>query len=125
MRLMVEGGAPIAGGLIGAGGEIKWTKPTRPGDTLQVHSEVINITPSRSRPDRGTVTMKIETVNQRGEVLQQFSRSSLFRDCRPTSRIDIERRVLLRAVGRLGVRDFMRGTRLLESEAEEAARQAK
>jgi len=31
MRLLVEGGVPIAGGLVGAGGEIKWPKPTRPG----------------------------------------------------------------------------------------------
>ena len=112
MRLMVEGGAPIAEGLIGAGGEIKWTKPTRPGDTLQVHSEVIDISPSRSRPDRGTVTMKIPRPStSAARSSSSFSRSSLFRDGRPTSRIDIERRVLLRAVGRLGVRDFMREAR--------------
>ena len=36
MRLLVEGGAPIAGGVIGAGGEIAWPRPTRPGDELQV-----------------------------------------------------------------------------------------
>jgi len=72
MRLLVEGGAPIAGGLVGAGGEIKWLKPTRPGDTLQVHSEVVEITPSRSRPDRGIVTIRMETRNQHGDVLQLF-----------------------------------------------------
>jgi hypothetical protein len=32
MRLLVEGGAPIAGGIIGAGGEITWPRPSRPGD---------------------------------------------------------------------------------------------
>ena len=72
MRLLVEGGAPIAGGLVGAGGEIKWLKPTRPGDTLQVHSEIVEITPSRSRPDRGIVTIRMETRNQHGDVLQLF-----------------------------------------------------
>jgi acyl dehydratase len=72
MRLLVEGGARLAGGMIGAGGEIKWPKPTRPGDTLQVHSEVVEITPSRSRPDRGIVTIRSETRNQRGEVVQIF-----------------------------------------------------
>jgi acyl dehydratase len=53
MRLIVESGAPLAGGIVGAGGELQWTRPTRPGDTLQVPSEVIEITPSKSRPDRG------------------------------------------------------------------------
>jgi acyl dehydratase len=72
MRLLVEGGAPIAGGLVGVGGEIKWLKPTRPGDTLRVHSEVVEIAPSRTRPDRGIVTIRIETRNQRGDVLQLF-----------------------------------------------------
>jgi acyl dehydratase len=70
MRLLVEGGAPIAGGVIGAGGEIGWPRPTRPGDVLQVESEILEVTPSRSRPDRGMVTMRSETRNQRGEVVQ-------------------------------------------------------
>ena len=73
MRLLVQGGAPIAGGIVGVGGEIKWTAPTRPGDTLQVHSEVEEITPSRSRPDRGIVTIRSETRNQRGDVVQVFT----------------------------------------------------
>ena len=29
MKLLVSGGAPIAGGIVGAGGEISWPKPTR------------------------------------------------------------------------------------------------
>ncbi|WP_201841156.1 MaoC family dehydratase [Microvirga zambiensis] len=70
MRLLVSGGAPIAGGLIGAGGEIAWPKPTRPGDELHVVSEVMEIIPSRSKPDRGIVVLRSETRNQRGEVVQ-------------------------------------------------------
>lgn len=70
MRLMVEGGLPVAGGIIGAGGEISWPQATRPGDVLQVFSEVIEAKPSRSRPDRGMVTVRSETRNQRGEVVQ-------------------------------------------------------
>jgi acyl dehydratase len=70
MHLLVQGGAPIAGGVIGAGAEIAWPRPTRPGDVLQVESEVLEITPSRSRPDRGMVTLRSETRNQRGEVVQ-------------------------------------------------------
>jgi acyl dehydratase len=73
MRLLVEGGAPIAGGIIGAGGELSWPKPTRPGDILQVKSEILEVTPSRSRPDRGMVTMRSETCNQRGEIVQTLT----------------------------------------------------
>jgi len=72
MRLLLNGGAPIAGGVIGAGGEIAWPRPTRPGDILHVESEVLAISPSRSRPDRGMVTLRSETHNQRGEVVQTF-----------------------------------------------------
>jgi acyl dehydratase len=70
MRLLVDGGTPIAGGVVGAGGEVSWPKPTRPGDILQVQSEVLEVTPSRSRPDRGMVTVRSETRNQRDEVVQ-------------------------------------------------------
>jgi acyl dehydratase len=70
MRLLVEGGAPIAGGVIGAGGEVAWPRATHPGDELQVTSEVLAVTPSRSKPDRGIVVVRSETRNQRGEVVQ-------------------------------------------------------
>lgn len=70
MRLLVDGGAPIAGGIIGAGAEIAWPRPTRPGDVLSVESEVVEVTPSRSKPDRGIVTVRSETRNQRGETVQ-------------------------------------------------------
>ena len=71
MRLLVGGGLPLAGGIIGAGGEISWPKPTRPGDVLHVETEVISVTPSRSRPERGMVVVRSETCNQHGDVLQQ------------------------------------------------------
>lgn len=70
MRLMVAGGMPLAGGIVGAGGEISWPKPTRPGDVLHVESEVLSITPSRSRPDRGMALVRSETRNQHGDVVQ-------------------------------------------------------
>ena len=72
MRLLVQSGIPLANGIIGSGGQISWPQPTRPGDVLRVESEVMEITPSRSRPDRGMVQMRCETRNQRGEVLQHF-----------------------------------------------------
>jgi acyl dehydratase len=70
MRLLAEGGLPIANGVIGAGGEITWPRPTRPGDVLKVTSEIEEITPSRSRPDRGIVKVRCETRNQRQEIAQ-------------------------------------------------------
>ena len=69
MRLLTES-VPIANGVIGAGGEIAWPRPTLPGDILTVTSVLEEITPSRSRPDRGIVRMRSETRNQRDEIVQ-------------------------------------------------------
>ena len=69
MRMLVDG-LPIAGGLIGVGGETAWPRPTRPGDRLTVHIEVLEITPSKSRPERGMVRTRNETRNQNGEPVQ-------------------------------------------------------
>jgi acyl dehydratase len=70
MRLLVGGGLPIASGLIGAGGEIAWPRPVRPGDMLHVECEILELRPSRSRPDRSMATVRCETRNQLGEVVQ-------------------------------------------------------
>ena len=70
MRLIVDGGLPLAGGIIGSGGEVTWPAPTRPGDVLQLENEILEITPSRSRPDRGRVLVLVRTFNQRGETVQ-------------------------------------------------------
>ena len=70
MRLLVDGGLPFAGGLIGMGARIEWPKPTRAGDVLHVVSEILAIVPSRSRPDRGTVKVRSRTLNQHGEAVQ-------------------------------------------------------
>jgi acyl dehydratase len=70
MRLQVESGLPIAGGMIGIGGEMSWPRPTLPGDVLRVETEIRGVTPSRSRPDRGVVRVYSETRNQRDEVVQ-------------------------------------------------------
>ena len=69
MRLLVLS-TPLYRGLVGAGGEISWTKPTRPGDTLRVESEVLDIRRSPKRPDRGFVTMRTTTFNQHDEAVQ-------------------------------------------------------
>lgn len=68
MRLLVDG-VPIAGGIVGAGAEIEWPKPTRPGDVLHVESEIAELRPSRSSPDRGVATIRSQTHNQLGEIV--------------------------------------------------------
>jgi acyl dehydratase len=70
MRMLVQGELTIAGGLIGLGGEIKWPRPTYPGDTLRVETEVLEVRASESKPDRGIVTVRNQTLNQRGEPVQ-------------------------------------------------------
>ncbi|HTV80577.1 MAG TPA: MaoC family dehydratase [Steroidobacteraceae bacterium] len=69
MRLIVDA-APFAGGVIGAGAEVEWPKPTRAGDVLRVESEIVEIIPSRSKPDRAIVRVRCVTLNQRNEVAQ-------------------------------------------------------
>src|ERR1700694_4939643 len=69
MRLLVTGGLPLAKGIVGLGGEIAWPRPTRPGDILRVESEIVGITPSRSKPDQGIVTVRGTTLNQHGEAV--------------------------------------------------------
>jgi acyl dehydratase len=68
MRLLVEGELRIAGGLLGAGVEdLRWSRPVRPGDTLRVESEILEVRPSGSRPDRGIVRVRSTTLNQEGQ----------------------------------------------------------
>jgi len=69
MRLLVTGGLPFASGIVGLGGEIVWPKPTRPGDTLHVESEIVEITPSRSKPHQGIVTVRGTMFNQNQEAV--------------------------------------------------------
>jgi acyl dehydratase len=68
-RLLVES-VPFADGLVGLGVEVSWPRPTRAGDRLSVTTEVIALTSSRSKPDRGIVTIRTETRNQHDDVLQ-------------------------------------------------------
>src|SRR6202051_3301665 len=69
MRLLVTGGLPFANGLVGMGGEVAWPRPTRPGDILHVESEIVEITPSRSKPHQGIVTVRSTMFNQNGEAV--------------------------------------------------------
>lgn len=69
MRMLVDA-HPFLGGIVGGAAEVTWPRPTFPGDTLRVVAEVAELIPSRSRPDRGQVVVRAETLNQRDEVVQ-------------------------------------------------------
>lgn len=73
MRLLVTGGLPLANGIIGTGGDLQWPRPTRPGDTLHVESEIVEIVPSRSKPNQAIVKVKSTTLNQHGEAVHSFT----------------------------------------------------
>lgn len=70
MRMMVDSSLKIAGGLVGMGGDISWPRPTRAGDVLQLTIEVLEMKASRTKPDRGTVKVRMTTKNQKGEPVQ-------------------------------------------------------
>ena len=71
MRLFVQSEITPAEGSIGAGGsDLSWPRPTRPGDVLRVESEILDLRPSRSRPDIGIMRVKLTTYNQNNEVVQ-------------------------------------------------------
>jgi len=66
MRLNVNGGLPpIAGGIVGTGVErLAWIRPVRPGDRLRVENEVTVVRRSRTRPERGLVSLLMTAFNQ-------------------------------------------------------------
>ncbi len=71
MRLLVESDLKPAGGIIGTGfDECRWPRPVRPGDELRVESEVLEVRPSKSRPDQGLIKVRTTTFNQNGEAVQ-------------------------------------------------------
>ena len=72
MRMLVES-VPLEDGLVGAELSLSWPKPTRPGMALQVFSEIVDITPSRSKPNMAIVTLRNETRDHDGNVLQLFT----------------------------------------------------
>jgi acyl dehydratase len=74
MRLMVDGEFKPAGGILGVGfDELSWPRAVRPGDQLHVRSEVLEVRPSKSRPDRGMIRVRNTTLNQNDEVVQVFT----------------------------------------------------
>jgi acyl dehydratase len=73
MRLLVEGDLKPAGGIIGAAiDELRWPRPVRPDDELRVESEVLEVRPSKSRPEQGMIKVRSTTLNEGGQAVQIF-----------------------------------------------------
>ena len=74
MRLMVGGEFKPAGGILGVGfDELSWPRAVRPGDELHAKSEVLEVRPSKSRPDRGLIRVRTMTFNQKDEPVMVFT----------------------------------------------------
>jgi acyl dehydratase len=74
MRLMLDGEFKPAGGILGVGfDDLSWPRPVRPGDELHAKSEVLEVRPSKSRPDRGTIKVRTTTFNQNDEPVMIFT----------------------------------------------------
>jgi acyl dehydratase len=71
MRLLVGSDVKPAGGIVGAGfDEFRWPRPVRPGDELRIEAEVLEVRPSKSRPEQGMIKLRTTTLNQRNEPVQ-------------------------------------------------------
>ena len=79
MRLLVTSDFKPAGGVIGVSNEISWTRPVRPGDELRVESEVLEVRPSKSRPEQGLIKVRATTLNQKDEPVQVLTANLIVR----------------------------------------------
>ncbi|MEO7635484.1 MAG: MaoC family dehydratase [Sphingomicrobium sp.] len=59
--------------------ELRWRKPVFPGDTLHVHSKIVDKTPSRSRPEMGSFRTETSVTNQHDEPVMTYTSIVLIR----------------------------------------------
>jgi acyl dehydratase len=77
MRLFVQT-LNFTEGAIGLGvDELRWPNAVRPGDDLKVETEILELRPSRSKPDYGIIRLRNVTTNQRGEIVQTMTASAM------------------------------------------------
>jgi acyl dehydratase len=73
MRLVASSEYQAVSGTIGMGFDgLRWPMPVYPGDELRIETEVLELRPSTSRPDRGLMKIRTTTLNQNGEVVQEL-----------------------------------------------------
>lgn len=80
MRLLAQEYLSAASSLGSPGiDELRWVLPVRPGDLLTLRTTVADARLSRSKPDRGMVTTRVELVNQSGDVALRLVAMNLIR----------------------------------------------
>ena len=80
MAMIVENMQGREGGLGSPGvDELRWLKPVYPGDTLRCETEIVEVTPSRSKPDIGSFRSNVTTFNQHDEPVLRFTSIVLIR----------------------------------------------
>lgn len=85
-RLFTDTGT-IAGTSLGSPGfdELRWLRPVRPGDTLHTITKVLEVRPSSSKPERGTIIVLFRTVNQHNEDVLTLKSVILIKRRPPTA----------------------------------------
>ena len=85
MRLFVKT-LNFAEGAIGLGvDELRWPNAVRPGDVLNVETEIVDLRASKSKPNHGIIRLRNVTTNQRGEVVQTMFAHAMVPRRRSTS----------------------------------------
>ena len=73
MSLVASSEYRAASGTVGLGFDgLRWPMPVYPGDELRIETEVLEMRPSKSRPDRGLMKIRTRTLNQNGDVVQEL-----------------------------------------------------
>lgn len=79
-RLFYDMGYMTESNIIGLGlDEVRWTAPVRPGDTLRCTVEIVSLTPSRSKADRGTMSFKVTARNQDDIDVMHFTSTCILK----------------------------------------------
>ena len=80
MRLLVDDMQANASAGLGSPGidTIRWLKPVYPDDDLTAEVEVLEVTPSRSRPEMGSTRNRYTVRNQHGEAVMTMEGMGLF-----------------------------------------------
>jgi acyl dehydratase len=78
MRLFTTGPLQFVGGAVGLGvDELRWPVAMRPGDALQLETEILEARPSRSKPQRGLIRIRNVMTNQKGEVVLSYMANAM------------------------------------------------
>jgi acyl dehydratase len=80
MRLMVDDMMAREVQSLGSPGidQIRWLKPVYPGDSLTLEMQTLEVTPSRSKPNMGSIKRRSICRNQHGEEVMRMEAVMLF-----------------------------------------------